>query len=87
MANNKEPDNYTNGNQWDKLVDAILEKKTKQRDAEKEAISKIEDEELEFNAKNQKNLSDKRANDDITRLQHDKQEIKALEDHICKNKE
>ena len=78
MANNKEPDNYTNGNQWDKLVDAILEKKTKQRDAEKEAISKIEDEELEFNAKNQKNLSDKRANDDISKTKELKKDYYSL---------
>ena len=56
MANNKEPVNYTNGNKWDKLVDASLEYKTKQIEAEKKDISGTEDAELELDAKKQKNL-------------------------------
>ena len=80
MANNKEPINYTNGNQRDKLVDAIIEKNAKQIDAEKKAVKEIENAELELDAKKQKNLSDKRANDDTTRLQYDKQKFEALVD-------
>ena len=79
MANNKEPINYTNRNQQDKLLNAHFEKKI--------TISQIEDEELELNAKNQKNQSDKQANDDISQLQYNKEKFEALVTHISKIKE
>ena len=87
MANNKEPVNYIHGNPRDKLIDAYNENASKKQEAEKKAKSKIEDQESELNAKNQKNLSDKRANDDIRQLQHNKQIFEALIDHISKTKE
>ena len=87
MANNKEPNNYTNGDHWELYISGIRERLDKKAGAEKKAISGIEDAELELDAKNQKNLSDKRANDDTTRLQYDKQKFEALVDHISKIKE
>ena len=87
MVNKKEPIKYTKGNKWDKLINAHFEKKIKKQNAEKKAISQIEDEELELNAKNQKNQSDKQANDDISQLQYNKEKFEALVTHISKIKE
>ena len=87
MANNKEPNNYTNGDHWELYISGIRERLDKKAEAEKKAISGIEDAELELDAKKQKNQSDKQANDDITQLKYNKEKFEALVTHISKIKE